>query len=115
MVFCNCIAPLPLFAPRVRRSMFWLFIISIFVNIGMWTERFVLIAGSLATSFEPSQWGFWKPSITEITITVGSFAWFLMLFSLATRFIPIVSMTELKEGIRWLRQARRDRYYPGLE
>jgi len=47
------------------------------------------------------------PSVTEISITVASFAWFLMLFSLFTRFLPIVSMTELKEGLRWLRQALR--------
>ena len=80
----------------------------------MWLERFVIIAGSLATNFNPSQWGFFHPSITEIMITVGSFAWFLMLFSLFTRYLPIISMTELKEGIRWLRQSLRDDYYPGI-
>ena len=84
-----------------------LWIISIFVNIGMWLERFVIIAGSLTTNFNPSQWHFYTPSITEIMITVGSFAWFLMLFSLFAKFLPIVSMTELKEGIGWLRQAIR--------
>ena len=43
-------------------------------------------------------------------ITVGSFAWFVMLFSLFARFMPIISMTELKEGITWLRQALRQGY-----
>ncbi|HSR57515.1 MAG TPA: hypothetical protein VLL57_04970 [Candidatus Binataceae bacterium] len=81
----------------------------------MWLERFVIIMGSLTTNFNPSQWGPYRPSITEIMITVGSFAWFLMLFSLAARFIPIFSMTELKEGIKWLRQALRNQYYPGLQ
>ena len=76
----------------------------------MWFERFVIIAGSLATNFEPSQWRFWHPSITEIVITVGSFAWFVMLFSLFARFMPIISMTELKEGITWLKQALRQGY-----
>ncbi len=114
MVFCNCILPLALFSPRVRTSPLPLFIVTIFVNVGMWLERFVIIAGSLATSFEPSQWGFYKPSITEIMITVGSFAWFLMLFSVFARFLPIVSMTELKEGIKWLRHALRNDYYPGF-
>jgi molybdopterin-containing oxidoreductase family membrane subunit len=80
----------------------------------MWLERFVIFAGSLATNFNPSQWGFFRPSITEIMITVGSFAWFLMLFSLFTRYLPIISMTELKEGIRWLRQSLRDDYYPDV-
>ena len=114
MVFGNCVFPLALFSPRIRRSTIPLFIITIFVNIGMWLERFVIFAGSLTTNFNPSQWGFYRPSITEIMITVGSFAWFLMLFSLFTRYLPIISMTELKEGIRWLRQSLRDDYYPGI-
>ncbi len=105
MVACNCVIPLFLFSPRIRVNMKALWIISIFVNIGMWLERFVIIAGSLAVNFNPAQWGYFKPSITEIMITVGSFAWFLGLFSLFAKFLPIVSMTELKEGIVWLRQA----------
>jgi len=107
LIACNGVIPLLLFSPRIRRNLLALWIISIFVNVGMWSERFVIVAGSLAANFEPSQWGFFRPSLTEITITTGSFAWFLMLFSLFTRFLPIVSMTELKEGIHWLRLARR--------
>jgi Ni/Fe-hydrogenase subunit HybB-like protein len=110
MVLCNCLIPLALFSPRIRTSPVPLFIITIFVNIGMWFERFVIIAGSLAVNFEPSQWRFWHPSLTEMGITVGSFAWFVMLFSLFARFMPIISMTELKEGITWLRQALRQGY-----
>lgn len=110
MVLCNCLIPLALFSPRIRVSPVPLFIITIFVNIGMWFERFVIIAGSLATNFEPSQWRFWHPSLTEMGITVGAFAWFVMLFSLFARFMPIISMTELKEGITWLKQALRQGY-----
>jgi molybdopterin-containing oxidoreductase family membrane subunit len=109
MVTCNCIIPLLLFSPRLRRNLTALFIISIFINIGMWLERFVIIAGSLATNFMPSQWGFYKPTWVEITITVASFAWFLMWFTLFSKFLPIVSMTEVKEGIPWLKQALRER------
>jgi Ni/Fe-hydrogenase subunit HybB-like protein len=107
MVFCNCIVPLALFSPRLRRNMGVLFVISIFINIGMWTERFVIIAGSLATNFMPSQWGFYKPTWVEITITAASFGWFLMWFTLFAKFLPIVSMTEVKEGIPWQQQALR--------
>jgi Ni/Fe-hydrogenase subunit HybB-like protein len=110
MVACNCAIPLLLFIPRVRTNTIWLFIISIFVNIGMWLERFVIIAGSLATNTEPSQWRFYTPHVTEIILTVASFGWFLMNFSLFAKFMPIVSMTELKEGISWLRQAVRETY-----
>jgi Ni/Fe-hydrogenase subunit HybB-like protein len=110
MVACNCVIPLALFSPRIRTSPVPLFIVAIFVNIGMWFERFVIIAGSLAVNFEPSQWRFWHPSLTEMMITVGSFAWFVMLFSLFARFMPIISMTELKEGITWLKHALRQGY-----
>ncbi len=110
MVSCNCVIPLLLFSPRVRTSAAALFAISLFVNVGMWTERFVIIAGSLATNFEPSQWRFYLPSFTEITITAASFGWFLLWFSLFSRFMPIISMTELKEGIGWLREAIRNDY-----
>jgi hypothetical protein len=48
--------------------------------------------------------------VTEIVITAGSFGWFLMNFSLFAKFMPIVSMTEMKEGIIWLRQALRTSY-----
>src|SRR6185437_13726515 len=102
MLFCNCLVPLLLFSPSVRTNTVWLFVISIFVNIGMWLERFVLIAGSLSTATMPSQWKFYVPRATEVLITVGSFGWFLMNFSLFAKFLPIVSMTELKEGIGWL-------------
>jgi molybdopterin-containing oxidoreductase family membrane subunit len=71
----------------------------------MWIERFVIIAGSLATNFMPSQWAFYKPTWVEITITTASFAWFLLWFTLFSKFLPVVSMTEVKEGIPWLKQA----------
>ena len=53
----------------------------------------------------PSQWAFYKPTWVEITITTASFAWFLMWFALFSKFLPIVSMTEVKEGVRWQQQA----------
>jgi Ni/Fe-hydrogenase subunit HybB-like protein len=110
MVLCNCLIPLLLFSPSIRTNTIWLFIISIFVNIGMWLERFVLIAGSLSTATIPSQWKFYIPKVTEVMITIASFGWFLMNFSLFSKFLPIVSMTELKEGVGWLRKSGRNTY-----
>jgi Ni/Fe-hydrogenase subunit HybB-like protein len=109
MVACNCIIPLLLFSPSIRRNLAALWIISIFINIGMWLERFVIIAGSLGSNFMPSQWSFtYRPSWVEIAITAASFCWFLMWFTLFSKFLPIVSMTEVKEGLPWLRQALRE-------
>jgi len=107
MVLCNCLIPLLLFSPRIRTDLRALFTISLFINVGMWLERFVIIAGSLRNSFEPAQWGTYAPRPVEIMITVAAFGWFLMWFTLFSRFLPIVSMTEMKEGSRWLNQALR--------
>ena len=51
-----------------------------------------------------------KPKLTEVMITIGAFGWFLMNFSLFSKFLPIVSMTELKEGVGWLRKSARNSY-----
>jgi len=55
-----------------------LFILCIFVNVGMWFERFVIIVTSLARAFNPSNWVYYKISFTEVCLIVGSFAWFFM-------------------------------------
>ena len=107
-IVCNCLVPLVLFSARLRTNMWALFVVSLFINVGMWAERFVIIPGSLVTNQMPSQWGVYLPTWVDITITAGSFAWFFMWFVLCTKFIPIVSMTEVKEGIHWLRQALRE-------
>jgi Ni/Fe-hydrogenase subunit HybB-like protein len=105
MVTCNCVVPLLLWSPRLRRNLRVLFVISLLINVGMWLERLVIIAGSLATNFMPSQWAFYRPTWVEITITAASFGWFLMWVVLFSRLLPIVSMTEVKEGLPWQRKA----------
>ena len=58
----------------------------------------------------PSQWRFYTWHLTEAVIALASFGWFLMNFSLFAKFLPIVSMTELKEGVGWLRKSGRNSY-----
>jgi molybdopterin-containing oxidoreductase family membrane subunit len=107
-IACNSVIPLVLFSRRVRRSVVALWIVALFINVGMWTERYMIIAGSLATAFEPSQWAYHRPTWVEVVITGASFCWLLMWFTLFTKLVPVVSMTEVKEGLPWLRQALRD-------
>ena len=71
-------------------------ILSIFVNVGMWFERFVIIVTSLARDFLPSSWGYYSPSIVEIFTFFGTFGVFSVLFLLFIRFLPIMPMAELK-------------------
>lgn len=98
MVICNTVAPLAFFLKRFRTSIPRLFIISILVNIGMWYERFVIIIGSVAHAFDPYSWGYYRPTWVELGIMLGSFSLFAFLFCLFAKFLPAVSMTEMKEA-----------------
>ena len=100
MVICNTMVPLLFFIKKVRRSIPWLFGISILINIGMWYERFVIIIGGVAHDFMPNAWGTYSPSIIEYGILVGSFSLFFFLFLLFVKHLPSVSMTEMKESAR---------------
>ena len=99
MVFCNVVVPMSLWFKRTRNSLKALFVISVFVNIGMWYERFVIIVTSLAHEFDPSAWHVYTPSLTELTIMVGSFAWFFFWFLLFAKTLPTISIAEVKEHL----------------
>ncbi|HUG39371.1 MAG TPA: NrfD/PsrC family molybdoenzyme membrane anchor subunit [Longimicrobiales bacterium] len=108
MVLCNAVFPQLLWSKQVRTSIPALFVITIFINIGMWFERFVIIIVSLSHEYEPWQWNVYKPSWVEMSIMVGSFGWFFMWFLLFMRVLPPVSVAELKEVLpaprRWRRR-----------
>ncbi|MEJ2429785.1 MAG: polysulfide reductase NrfD [Deltaproteobacteria bacterium] len=99
MVVCNTLIPLLFFFKRIRRSIPWLFGISILVNIGMWYERFVIIIGGVAHDFIPHAWGLYWPSGIEWGIMLGSFSLFFLLFVLFVKHLPSISMTEMKETL----------------
>ncbi len=99
MVICNSVVPLLFFIRKVRRSIPWLFGISILINIGMWSERFVIIIGGVAHDFMPNAWGTYSPTIIEYGVLVGSFSLFFFLFLLFVKHMPSVSMTEMKESV----------------
>jgi molybdopterin-containing oxidoreductase family membrane subunit len=99
MLVCNGMVPIMLWFKRVRHSIPALFVISIFINIGMWFERYVIVVTSLHNEYQPWAWGIYRPSVTEMAIMVGSFAWFGFWFLLFTRLLPPVAIAELKEVI----------------
>ena len=100
MATCNSIIPLLLWFKRVRRNMVVLFVLCLFVNVGMWFERFVIIVGSLARTFDPAGWGInYRMSWTEAAILAGSFAWFFMYFLIFIRVLPAFSIAEIKETL----------------
>ncbi len=99
MVFCNSLVPLAFLSKRVRTNLKALFVGSILINVGMWLERFVIITGSLSQNFQPWYYAdqVYRPTWVEISITLGSFAWFFFWFLLFVKNFPPVPMSELKE------------------
>jgi molybdopterin-containing oxidoreductase family membrane subunit len=80
MVTCNVVIPQLLWFRKVRLTIPAVFAIAIFVNIGMWFERFVIIVTSLHRDFLPSSWASYTPTIVEVATLVGSFGLFLLVF-----------------------------------
>jgi len=113
MLTCNGIIPMLLWSRKVRTSLPAIFVITIFINIGMWFERFVIIVVSLAHEYEPWMWRNYQPSWVEMAILAGSFGWFFMWFLLFMRILPAVSIAELKEVLP--APLRRGRAAPGAQ
>ena len=103
ITFC-AVVPLALFSRRIRTNWNVMLVISILINIGMLTERFVIVASSLPRKFLPDVFGTYFPSLVEISITVGSFAIFTTLFLIFVKVFPAVSIYEVKETLNPLRK-----------
>lgn len=96
MVSCNVISPQLFWFKKIRTSVPAIFVITIFINIGMWFERFVITVTSLSRDFLPSAWDYYQPTIVDILTFVGSFGLFFTLVLLFVRFLPMVAMAEVK-------------------
>jgi molybdopterin-containing oxidoreductase family membrane subunit len=96
MMTCNLVTPQLFWSKKLRRSIPVMFVLSIFVNIGMWFERFVITITSLHRDFLPSSWGYFTATWVDIGTFVGSFGLFFTLFLLFLRFVPMVAMAEVK-------------------
>jgi len=96
MMSCNVIIPQLYWIKKIRTSFIATFILSIFVNIGMWFERFVIIVTSLHRDFLPSAWSMFSPSFVDIGIFLGTIGFFFVLFLMYARTFPVVAQAELK-------------------
>ncbi|ANM30118.1 hydrogenase [Acidobacteria bacterium Mor1] len=96
MFTCNAFVPHVFWMKSWRTSPVRMWIISIFVNIGMWFERFVIVITSLSRDYLASSWGHYTPTWVDWMTFVGSFGLFMTLFLLFLRFIPAVAIAEVK-------------------
>jgi len=96
-IACNVVLPQALWLKRVRLSVPVLFALSLAVNVGMWLERFVIIVVSLHRDFVPSSWGMFYPTFWDWAILVGSLGTFGWLFLMFVRFLPAISIAEMRK------------------
>src|SRR5688500_18866717 len=96
LILCNGLSIQLLWFKRFRESPFWLFMISIVVSIGMWLERFVIIVTSLNRDFLPSSWAMYSPTVFDWSMFIGTIGFFFTLIYLFVRFLPIISIFEVR-------------------
>jgi len=97
LIFCNVLTPQLLWFRAVRSNVIILFIVSLVVNVGMWLERFVIVATSLHRDFLPSSWGMYYPTWVDWSVYLGTIGLFLFLLLLFIRFLPVISIFEMRE------------------
>jgi molybdopterin-containing oxidoreductase family membrane subunit len=100
LILSNVLVPQLLWWKKVRGSVAALFIISIVVNIGMWLERFVIIVVSLHRDFLPSSWGTYTGTEWDWATFLGTIGLFLSLLFLFIRFLPMISIFEMRSIAR---------------
>jgi Ni/Fe-hydrogenase subunit HybB-like protein len=105
LMLCNIVAPQFLWLKRVRSSPPALFGIAVVVSIGMWLERFVIVVTSLHRDFLPSSWGMYYPTIWDWSTFVGTIGLFLALMFLFIRFLPMISIFEMRTLVPEAQQA----------
>jgi molybdopterin-containing oxidoreductase family membrane subunit len=97
LIFCNFLTPQLYWFKACRRNIPWLFVSSIIINVGMWTERFVIVITSLSRDFMPSAWGMYYPTIWDWATYIGTIGLFMTLMFLFIRSLPMIAVAEMRQ------------------
>jgi molybdopterin-containing oxidoreductase family membrane subunit len=96
LLACNVVAPQFLWLKRVRQNVPLLFVLAIVVNVGMWLERYIIVVVSLHRDYLPSSWGMYAGTPWDWSMYVGTIGLFLALLFLFIRFLPMISIFEMR-------------------
>jgi molybdopterin-containing oxidoreductase family membrane subunit len=100
LLACNVLAPQSIWFRRVRQSPAALWALSLIINLGMWLERTMIVVTSLHRDFLPSAWGMFYPTFWDWLFLFGSIGFFVLLFLLFLRFLPAISIAEMRRLVR---------------
>ncbi len=96
LLFCNVLAPQVLWFRSIRTNQLALFVVALIVLVGMWLERYVIVIISLHRDFLPSSWGRYSGTVWDWATFIGSIGLFLSLLFLFLRFLPMISIAEMR-------------------
>jgi molybdopterin-containing oxidoreductase family membrane subunit len=97
LIVCNVLVPQVLWVQRVRANVAALFAVAMVVNVGMWLERYIIVVTSLHRDFLPSAWGMYAGTVWDWALYAGTIGLFFALLFLFIRFLPMISIFEMRE------------------
>jgi molybdopterin-containing oxidoreductase family membrane subunit len=100
MVICNFIIPVPILAIKRLRTITGTVIASVFIVVGMWLERFLIIVHSLSRKYLPYAWGSYRPTWVEMTLVASGFGLMALLYLVFSKVVPMIAIWELKVGMQ---------------
>jgi molybdopterin-containing oxidoreductase family membrane subunit len=96
LLLCNFLVPQLMWSKRMRRSIPAVFVAAMFVNVGMWLERFVIIVTSLHRDFLTSSWELYSPTMWDFMTFFGTIGLFVTLMFVFVRVLPLISVFEMR-------------------
>jgi Ni/Fe-hydrogenase subunit HybB-like protein len=96
LLTCNIFVPQLLWFKRIRLNIYTLFGICMFINVGMWLERFIIVVGSLHRDYMPSSWGMYSGTLWDWMLYLGTIGLFLVLFFMFVRGWPLIAIHEIR-------------------
>jgi molybdopterin-containing oxidoreductase family membrane subunit len=96
LLLCNFLVPQLMWSRRMRNNILAVFTVAMFVNVGMWLERFVIIVTSLHRDFLPSSWDMYYPTVWDFSTFFGTIGLFVTLFFLFVRVLPMIAIFEMR-------------------
>ena len=96
LLLCNFIVPQLMWSKRMRHNLGVIFTVVMFINVGMWLERFVIIVTSLHRDFLPSSWEMYYPTRWDFITLAGTIGLFLTLMFVFVRVLPMISIFEVR-------------------
>jgi len=96
LLTCNIFVPQLLWSKRIRTNPYTIFMVSMFINVGMWLERFIIVVGSLHRDYMPSSWDMYSGTFWDWALYIGTMGFFLVAFFLFVRAWPLIAMHEIR-------------------